>query len=239
MHKFFNPGKVFSFIEKTRSSIFILAITFLSLGVYFAFFDSPPDYQQGETVRIMYIHVPAAWLSLIVYTIVASSSAAYIIWNIPISNSIAKACAPIGAIFTLITLVTGSLWGKPTWGAWWVWDARLTSMLMLFFLYIGYISLTNAMSDKPNSKAPAVLAIVGLINIPIIKFSVDVWNTLHQPASIIKAGGPSIHSSMLKPLVFMMLGYSFYFLFILAIRLKTDILSHRIQRLENQLIRGK
>ena len=212
---------------------------FLAIGCYFAFFDSPLDYQQGDSVRIMYIHVPAAWLSLAIYTLLALTSAAYIIWNSPISHAIAKSCAPIGATFSLITLITGSLWGKPTWGTWWVWDARLTSMLMLLFLYIGYISLANAMNDKPNSKAPAILAIVGLVNIPIIKFSVDIWNTLHQPASIIKSGGPSIHHTMLKPLIFMMLGYCFYFLFILAIRLKTDILTHKIQRIENQLIRGK
>src|SRR5215469_12957612 len=164
-----------------------LLVVGLSLGLVAA----PPDYQQGESVRIMYVHVPAAWMALSVYLFVAVASAVALVWRHPLADIAARAAAPIGAAFTFVCLVTGSLWGKPMWGAWWVWDARLTSVLILFFLYLGYIALANAFDDPARGgRAGAVLALVGVVNLPIIKFSVDWWNTLHQPASVMRVGGP-------------------------------------------------
>ena len=202
--------------------IWILSILFpitLCLGLYFALFASPQDYQQGEMVRIMYVHVPAAWMSLGIYTFIAICSFSCLVWRTRISYVLAVAAAPIGAGFALITLVTGSIWGKPIWGTWWVWDARLTSMLVLFFIYISYIAIINSGNSLLRAEKPAsVMAIIGLINIPIVKFSVDIWYSLHQPASILKIGGPSIHPSMLLPLFIMFGSFIMYFVFVLLIR---------------------
>jgi heme exporter protein C len=204
---------------------------FLSLGLYFALFASPPDYQQGEAVRIMYVHVPSAWMALGIYIFIGVMSAGAIIWRSPVAITIATCSAPIGATFTLICLITGSIWGKPVWGAWWVWDARLTSMLILFFLYIGYLALHDSYENKERAgKVSAIFALIGLVNIPIIKFSVEWWNTLHQPASIIRSGGVAIDGSMLRPLLLMFAGYIFFFLVILSIRIKTSLLESKIRR---------
>ncbi|MFN7038161.1 MAG: heme ABC transporter permease [Alphaproteobacteria bacterium] len=231
MHKYFQPYKFNNFINLVLPFFVVIAISTLLTGLYFALFNSPPDYQQGEIVRIMYIHVPSAWMSLIIYSFMAMMSCAYLIWKNPLVNILAISSAPIGAGFALITLITGSLWGKPIWGTWWVWDARLTSMLILFFFYIGYISLSNAMKEVDiNSNAPSILSIVGFINIPIVKFSVDFWNSLHQPASIIRVGGPAIHSSMLKPLLLMAIGSLFYFFTILIVKVKIKLYDKKIQR---------
>ncbi len=231
MHKYFNPGKIQKFIDKTLPLVAILAVGFLLSGLYFALLASPPDYQQGETVRIMYVHVPAAWMALGVYIFIASMSAASLIWRSPISITIATESAPIGAAFTLICLITGSIWGKPIWGTWWVWDARLTSMLILFFFYLGYMALYNSYEDKERAgKVSAIFALIGLVNIPIIKFSVQWWNTLHQPASIMRSGGVSIDASMLLPLLLMFGGFAFFFLSMLYLRVKTSILDKKIQR---------
>lgn len=201
-------------------------------GLYFALFASPADYQQGETVRIMYVHVPSAWMALFVYTSMAIASAVGLIWKHPLAHLSAEAAAPIGACFTFICLFTGSLWGKPMWGTWWVWDARLTSVLVLFFLYLGYMALNSAFDDPSRGeRSAAILALVGVINVPIIKFSVDWWNTLHQPASVVKMSGPAIHQSMLVPLLMMAVGFTFFFFALLLVRMRALMLARRARGL--------
>ena len=201
-------------------------------GLYFALFASPADYQQGETVRIMYIHVPAAWMALFVYSSMAIASAVGLIWKHPLAHLSAEAAAPIGACFTFLCLLTGSLWGKPMWGTWWVWDARLTSVLVLFFLYLGYMALNSAFDDPSRGeRSAAILALIGFINVPIIKFSVDWWNTLHQPASVVKMDGPAIHSSMLAPLFMMAVGFTLFFFVVLLIRMRALMLARRARGL--------
>jgi len=204
----------------------------LAVGLYLALFVSPADYQQGETVRIMYLHVPSAWMALFCYASLAAASLVGLVWKHPLADLIAKAASPVGAAFTFLCLLTGSLWGRPMWGAWWVWDARLTSMLVLLFLYLGHIALLNAFDDQSRgAKAGAVLALVGSVNLPIIKFSVDWWNTLHQPASVVKLGGPAIHSSMLVPLLLMALGFTGYFVVLVILRLRAEIASAKLRNL--------
>jgi heme exporter protein C len=171
----------------------------LVIGLYMSF-AAPEDYQQGITVRIMFIHVPAAWLAMMCYSVMAVASLGTLVWRHPLADVAAKTALPIGAAFTFLSLLTGSLWGRPMWGTWWVWDARLTSVFVLFLMYLGLMALHRAMDDPARAARPAaVLTLVGFINIPIIKFSVDWWNTLHQPASVIRMDGPTIHPSMLYP----------------------------------------
>ena len=178
----------------------------------------------------MYVHVPAAWMSLFTYTLMAVASASFLIWKHSLADIAARALAPIGASFTAITLITGALWGQPMWGTWWVWDARLTSVLILFFLYLGYMTLVNAFEDsEKGSKAGAVLALIGFVNIPIIKFSVDWWNTLHQPASLSRLDAPAIDPSMLTPLLLMALGFKLFLITILIIRMRTTLIEKRLQ----------
>jgi heme exporter protein C len=203
------------------------AVVVLAVGLYLSLVAAPPDYQQGESVRIMFIHVPAAWMALSVYLFIAVASAVALVWRHPLAEIGARAAAPIGAAFTFVCLATGSLWGRPMWGAWWVWDARLTSVLILLFLYLGYIALVNAFDDPSRGgRAGSVLALVGVVNLPIIKFSVDWWNTLHQPASVMRVGGPRIDISMLVPLLVMAAGFSLLFLTLLMLRMRT-ILNER------------
>ena len=203
------------------------AVAVLAVGLYLSLVAAPPDYQQGESVRIMFIHVPAAWMALSVYLFIAVASAVALVWRHPLAEIAARAAAPIGAAFTFVCLATGSLWGRPMWGAWWVWDARLTSVLILLFLYLGYIALVNAFDDPSRGgRAGSVLALVGVVNLPIIKFSVDWWNTLHQPASVMRVGGPRIDISMLVPLLVMAAGFSLLFLTLLMLRMRT-ILNER------------
>jgi heme exporter protein C len=196
----------------------------IALGLYLALVVAPPDYQQGESVRIMYVHVPAAWMALSVYLFIAVASAVAIVWRHPLAEIAAGAAAPIGAAFTLVCLTSGSLWGRPMWGTWWAWDARLTSVLVLFFLYLGYIALVNAF-DEPSrgARAGSVLALVGVVNLPIIKFSVEWWNTLHQPASVMRLGGPRIDSSMLVPLLVMAAGFLLLFLTLLLLGMRAAL----------------
>lgn len=197
----------------------VSAFILLTLGVYYSLFDSPPDYQQGEYVRFMYVHVPAAWLSLGCFTLMAVMSAIAFVMRHPLADMIAQETAPLGASFALIALVSGAFWGKPMWGAYWVWDARLTSMLLLFILYVGYIGLVKAYGNRMiGHKIARIVALVGFLNIPIIKFSVEWWATLHQPASLLRSGGPSIHESMLLPLLMMAAGFGFFFSFCLLLR---------------------
>jgi heme exporter protein C len=194
----------------------------LGLGLCWSLALAPPDYQQGESVRIMFIHVPAAMMAEGVYYLIAAASFVSLVWRHPLADIAGAAAAPIGAGFTLVCLVTGSLWGRPMWGAWWVWDARLTSVLVLFFLYLGYIALVNAFDDlSRGARAGALLALVGVVDLPIIKFSVNWWNTLHQPSSILRVGGPSIDISLLMPLFVMAVGFLLLFLWLLILRMRT------------------
>ncbi|MEM7027869.1 MAG: heme ABC transporter permease, partial [Pseudomonadota bacterium] len=187
----------------------------------------PADYQQGESFRIIYIHVPSAWMSLFVYMLMATNGVILLIWRIKICEVMMRSSATLGASFTFLALVTGAIWGKPTWGTWWVWDARLTSELILFFLYLGFIALQSAFEDRRvAARAGAILVLVGVVNIPIIKYSVEWWSTLHQPATISKLGAPSIHIDMLIPLLLMMTACLLYFFAILLIRSRTEILAY-------------
>ena len=205
-------------------------VVLAAAGLYLGLFASPADYQQGETVRIMYVHVPAAWMALFCYVGLAISAAVGLIWKHPVADVAARATAPIGACFTFLALLTGALWGKPMWGTWWVWDARLTSVLVLFFLYLGYMALNSAFDDpQRGSKASAILAMVGLVNVPIIKFSVDWWNTLHQPASIVRMDGPTIHPDMLWPLFLMIGAFTTYYLWVLMLRMRRELTETRLR----------
>ena len=227
-----NPNRFNKITEKIQPYILLIAITTLISGLYFGLYDSPKDYQQGDAVRIMYVHVPSAWLASFLYFSLAISCVFYLVWKHPLADLISSSIAPIGALFSALTLVTGSLWGKPMWGTWWVWDARLTSMLVLFFFYLGYILLSNAFERKiDGSKTASVLAIVGLINLPIVKFSVDWWHTLHQPASIIKIGGPSIDDKMLLPLIIMIFALSFFSLYMIILNVKTKLIEKKCEAL--------
>ena len=225
-------NKQINIIEKANPFLIVSTIVAFTFGLYFSLLQSPPDYIQGDSMRIMYIHVPSAWFALMAYTILAGSSVLWFITRNPIFSIIARSIAQIGMIFTLISLVTGSIWGKPTWGVWWVWDARLTSMLLLFFLYLAYIFLWQSITNKDlASKISAALAIVGFVNIPIIKFSVDWWNTLHQPATISKLSSPSIDISMMVPLLIMTLATFLFLVTVFFIRLRIEILDNKILRI--------
>lgn len=219
MIKLLNPHRFLALSHMLLPWLICSCLCAFAAGLYFALFASPEDYQQGEMVRIMYVHVPAAWMSLGIYIFIALCSLSSIVWRARMTFFLAVSAAPIGATFALITLVTGSLWGKPMWGAWWVWDARLTSMFVLFLLYLSYIAVVNAGDDLFRAEKPAaVIALLGAVNVPIVKFSVDIWNSLHQPASILRSGGIAIHGSMLLPLMIMFLAYILYFLVILILR---------------------
>jgi heme exporter protein C len=232
MFEFANPKRFLDLSGKVLPWLWSVAIGLLIVGLYMALFASPSDYQQGETVKMMYIHVPSAQMAMFCYAFIALSSGVALVWKHPLADMAAKAAAPVGACFTLLALATGSMWGKPMWGTWWVWDARLTSVLILFFLYLGYIALWEAIEDPIKAaKAAAVLALVGAINLPIIKFSVDWWNTLHQPASLVKAGGPAIHPDLLWPLLVMALAYMSLALSLIVLRMRTEILKRRVRSL--------
>jgi heme exporter protein C len=219
-----NPARFMRFSGKALPWCGWTVAVVLAVGLYLSLVAAPADYQQGDTVRIMFIHVPAAWMALSVYLFVAVASAVALVWRHPLAEVAARAAAPVGAAFTFVCLATGSLWGRPMWGAWWVWDARLSSVLVLFFLYLGYIALVNAFDDASRGgRAGSVLALVGVVNLPIIKFSVDWWNTLHQPASVMRMGGPRIDISMLVPLLVMVLGFSLLFLALLMLRMRTGL----------------
>ena len=231
-HRFANPARFSRIAARVLPWSTAATIILFVVGLYFALFASPADYQQGDTVRIMYVHVPSAWIAMGCYPFIALMSAIALIWKHPLADIAARAAAPLGAGFNLIVLITGSLWGKPTWGTWWVWDARLTSVLVLFFLYLGHIALTNAF-DNPQrgARAAAVLALVGFVNIPIIKFSVDWWNTLHQPASVTRLDAPAIDPAMLTPLLLMALAFLLYFITMLLVRMRSDLNAARARAL--------
>jgi len=232
LHRFANPTRFRRLSDALLPWCAGLAVLCIAVGLWQGLFVAPPDYQQGESVRIMYVHVPAAWMALFVYSVMAVASIVSLAWKHLLAEVVARAAALPGAGFTLIALATGSLWGQPMWGTWWVWDARLTSVLILFFLYLGHIALSNAFDDPARGARPAaILAIVGFVNVPVIKFSVDWWNTLHQPASVLRAGGPAIHASMLWPLLLMALGFTFLFAALLFIRVRGDLAARRLRAL--------
>jgi heme exporter protein C len=232
MNRFANPAR---FLRLARAVLpWSAGVTILSLiaGLALALVVSPPDYQQGQAVRIMYVHVPAAWMAMFVYANMALSAGVGLVWKHPLADLFSRAAAPLGAGFTAICLISGSLWGAPMWGTWWVWDARLTSVLILFFLYLGYIALVNAFDDaNRGSAAGNVLLLVGAVNVPIIKFSVDWWNTLHQPASVSRLGAPTVASSMLAPLLLMAVAFTAYFVTVVLLRLRSEILARKIHAL--------
>lgn len=233
MYDLANPQRFDALAQEVTPAVAVGAASLIAVGLYLALFGSPADYQQGESVRIMYVHVPAAWMALMCYSSMAVASAVGFIWKHPLADVAAKSAAPIGAAFTFLALVTGSLWGKPMWGTWWAWDARLTSVLILFFMYLGYMALWGAIDDKARAaRIAAIACLVGFINIPIIKFSVDWWNSLHQPASVMRGGGPSIHGSMLTPLLLVGLGYSLLFAALLLVAMRAELAERRIARLE-------
>jgi len=232
MQSLANPTRFLKIANAVLPYVWAVTAILFAAGLYGGLVTAPADYQQGETVRIMFVHVPAAWMALFVYSVMALASAVAAIFRHPLADVAAKAAAPIGAAFCFLSLATGSLWGKPMWGAWWVWDARLTSMFVLFLLYIGYMAIWQAI-DEPHRAAmiARVVALVGFINIPIVKFSVDWWNSLHQPASVFRMGGPSIAASMLWPLLVMGLAYTFLFLALHLVAIRSEIAARKIRQL--------
>ena len=228
MKFFINPSKFNQLTDIIIKPVFYLSMVTLAVGLIFALYLSPNDYQQGSTVRIMYVHVPSAWLALLTFAIMTIYSIIALAFKIPFGFIINSAVAPVGALFTLTCLVTGSLWGKPMWGTWWVWDARLTSVAILFIIYLIIIIINFSFENRDiREKIVAVFVIIGSINLPIIKFSVDWWNTLHQPASISKLSSPSIDPSMLRPLLIMTVAFMLIGFLTALIRIKSEILSRK------------
>jgi heme exporter protein C len=226
-----NPHRFLAFARALVPALALIAAALLALGLVLGF-RAPPDYQQGETVRIMFIHVPAAWIALGAYTLMAISALGTLVWRHPLADVSAKAAAPIGAAFSLICLLTGALWGRPTWGTYWVWDARLTSVLVLFLMYLGVIALWRTVDEPARAaRAAAILTLVGAINLPIIKFSVDWWNTLHQPASVMRLGGPSIYPTILIPLLTMAFAFTLLFMTLHIAAMRNEILRRRVRTL--------
>lgn len=229
MHKFANPTQFMRIANAIYPWVAGLCVLLFVAALPIALKFSPPDYQQGDTVRIMYVHVSSAWLMMMIYGIIAVNSAMFLIWRHPMANLVARASAPVGAIFTGLALITGMLWGKPMWGTFWVWDGRLTSTLILFFLYLGYLALADAFEDQERGdKAAAILALVGSVNIPIIHYSVEWWATLHQP-SIITRQGITVDTGMLLPLFLMMGAFTTFYLAILVLRLRSELLAAKIR----------
>jgi len=231
MFKSFLPHKAISSHANLIKNLLILMILILIIGLVYALFISPPDYIQGDSVRIMYVHVPSSIISLGIFAIIGSISIINITFKIKFIPLIAKSLAPIGFVFSLISIVTGSLWGKPTWGIWWVWDARLTSMFILVLFYIAYILSWKFINnyEKANNIS-SIIGIVGLLNLPVIKYSVDWWNTLHQPSSITLTSAPSIHYTMLIPLIIMFIGLAIYTVLIFLMRYKTELIKFKLNK---------
>lgn len=225
MYKYAAPKNFYSLSGMIIPWFAGLTAILLLTGLYLGLFVAPPDYQQGETVRIMFVHVPAAWMSMFIYVAMAVAGAIALSWQVKLSEVAMSACAPIGASFTVLALASGSLWGKPMWGTWWAWDARLTSELVLLFLYFGVMALQASIEDaRRAARAAAILALVGVVNIPIIHFSVEWWNTLHQPASVAKFAKPSIHIDILIPLLIMALAFKTFFATVVLMRMRNGIL---------------
>jgi heme exporter protein C len=234
MFKNFFPSKILSITNNTINSLVILLVVVVVIGLTYSLFISPPDYIQGDSVRIMYVHVPSSFIALGCFGFIGIASICNLIFKIKFMSLLAKSLSPIGCVFSLISIVTGSFWGKPTWGIWWVWDARLTSMAILFLFYIAYI-LTWKFIDsfEKANKISSIIGIIGLFNLPVIKYSVDWWNTLHQPSSITLTSAPSIHFTMLVPLIIMFFGMIIYSLIIFLMRYKTEVMKFKLDKKKN------
>jgi heme exporter protein C len=225
-----NPTRFLALTARALPWLVLATALAFAAGLYLVWFTAPDDYQQGATVKIMFIHVPNAWLAMGVWTVMCVASIGTLVWRHPLADVAAKSAAPIGAAFTFLALLTGSLWGRPMWGTYWVWDARLTSVLVLFLMYLGVIALWRTVDDPSRAgRAAAILTLVGAVNLPIIKFSVDWWNTLHQPASLIRAGGPAIHPSILTPLLVMALAFLLLFVTLHLAAMRNEILRRRVR----------
>lgn len=232
-HRLANPARFQRIAGYCLPWLIAGTVCLFAIGLYYGLYDSPVDYQQKDTVRIMYVHVPSAWLAMMSYSTLAIAGFVLLVWRHPLADVAGAAAAPIGAAFTFLALFTGAVWGQPTWGTWWVWDARLTSVLILFFLFLGYIAIRNAFDDRERAaKAAAILALVGAVNLPIIKFSVEWWNTLHQPASVTRLGTPAIHEDMLRPLLIMAGAYLCLFLVLLLLRMRLELTRRRVEALQ-------
>ena len=231
MLKNFFPNKIIYFSNKLFVFLIFLMLLFISVGLIYSLFVSPPDYVQGDSVRIMYVHVPASFIALSCFGFIGMASICTLIFKIKILPLMAKSLAPVGSVFALVSIVTGSLWGKPTWGIWWVWDARLTSMLILFIFYIAYISIWKFVDNyEKANKISSIIAIVGSFNIPVIKYSVNWWNTLHQSSSIKLTSAPTIHYTMLIPLIIMFVGAVIYTLIVFLMSYKAEIMKFKIDK---------
>jgi heme exporter protein C len=225
-----NPARFLAFTARALPWLALMTAVAFAIGLYLVWFVAPDDYQQGATVKIMFIHVPNAWLSMAVWGVMSIASIGTLVWRHPLADVAAKSAAPIGAAFTFLALLTGSLWGRPMWGTYWVWDARLTSVLVLFLMYLGVIALWRTVDDPSRAaRAAAILTLVGAINLPIIKFSVDWWNTLHQPASVFRPGGPTIDPSILTPLMVMALAFLLLFVTLHLAAMRNEILRRRVR----------
>ena len=230
-----NPERFVKFARPAAPIAAIITVLTFIIGIPWALVFSPEDFRQGASVRIMYVHVPAAWMAMFVYTIIAVAGFISFVWRHVLADAAIRYAAPMGAIFTALALVTGSLWGQPMWGTWWAWDARLTSVLVLFFLYLGLISLRGAIGNETRAaRLVAIAAMVGWINVPIVKFSVDIWNSLHQSASVIRADGPTIHASMLWPLAIMGLAYMAFFAWAMLTALSAEVDVRRAKALDSK-----
>lgn len=228
-----NPGNFLKWSARLVLPVALITLALFCWGLYLAFFDSPEDYQMGQTVRIMYIHVPNAWLSELIYGVMSIAALGTLVWRHPLADVAAKSAAPLGAVFTALALFSGALWGRPTWGTYWEWDGRMTSTLVLLLIYLAIIALWRAFEDQGRAgRVIAVFTLVGALNIPVIKFSVDWWHTLHQPESIFTADGPHMPPSILMPLFVMMFAFTFLFATLHLVRMRTEILRRRAATLE-------
>ena len=229
-HKFGSPPHVYRLAGRLTPWFAWPAAIAILIGLYGGLVLAPPDYQQGDGFRIIYVHAPSAWLSVMIYTTMASAAFVGLVWRMKVAHAVAASCAGIGAWFTVVSLVTGMLWGKPMWGTYWVWDPRLTAQLILLFLFFGYMALRAAIDDASRAdRASALLAVVGIVNVPIIRFSVDWWNSIHQAPSVMKLGRPTMPVDMLMPLLLMLLGFTLYFAAVLTIRLRAEVLRRERQ----------
>ncbi len=234
MFKNFFPNKILSLTNKTINNLIILLIVVVAVGLTYSLFISPPDYIQGDSVRIMYVHVPSSFIALGCFGFIGIASICNLIFKIKLMPLLAKSVAPIGCTFSIISIVTGSLWGKPTWGIWWVWDARLTSMIVLLLFYILYILSWRFISNfEKANKVSSVIGIIGSFNLPVIKYSVDWWSTLHQPSSITLTSAPTIHHTMLVPLIIMLFGLAIFSLIIFLMKYKTEVMRFKIDKKKN------
>jgi heme exporter protein C len=228
-----NPSRFNAFAERVLPWLVVATVLAFALGLYQGLFVAPDDYQQGATVKIMFIHVPSAWLGMLGWGLMSIAALGTLVWRHPLADVAMKTVAPIGAAFTLICLVTGALWGRPMWGTYWVWDARLTSVLILFLMYLGVIALWRTVDDPSRAaRAAAVLTLVGAVNLPIIKFSVDWWNTLHQPASVMRLGGSTLDRAFLIPLLVMAVAFTLLFLTLHLAAMRNEILRRRVRALQ-------